>query len=96
MDIRAKVEPQSFRIHKLIARANLASTRGVTMSLAANKALAQRWFEEVWNQGKESTIDELFHPQGKAYGFPEPDSVLVGPDAFKNIHLVSLLGARLY
>jgi len=25
------------------------------MSLAQNKALAQRWFEEVWNQGKEST-----------------------------------------
>jgi|SRR5271156_1445017 len=56
------------------------------MSLAANKALAQRWFEEVWNQGKESTIDELFHPQGKAYGFPEPDSVLVGREAFKTIH----------
>ncbi len=56
------------------------------MSLAANKALAQRWFEEVWNQGKESTIDELFHPKGKAYGFPEPDSVLIGPQAFKTIH----------
>jgi len=36
-----------------------------------NKALARRWFEEVWNQGSESTIDELFHPQGKAYGFPD-------------------------
>ena len=35
-----------------------------------NKALAKRWFEEVWNQGRESTIDELFHPQGKAHGFP--------------------------
>jgi predicted ester cyclase len=56
------------------------------MSLAANKALAKRWFEEVWNQGKESTIDELFHSQGKAYGFPEPDSVLIGPEAFKTIH----------
>jgi predicted ester cyclase len=56
------------------------------MSLAENKALAQRWFEEVWNQGKESTIDELFHPQGKAYGFPEPHSILTGPEAFKTIH----------
>ncbi|MBB5339970.1 ester cyclase [Tunturiibacter gelidoferens] len=56
------------------------------MSLAANKALAQRWFEEVWNQGKESTIDELFHPQGKGYGFPEPHSILIGPEAFKAIH----------
>jgi len=51
-----------------------------------NKALAKRWFEEVWNQGRESTIDELFHPQGKAYGFPEPDSVLIGPESFKTIH----------
>ena len=53
-----------------------------------NKALARRWFEEVWNQGRESTIDELFHPQGKAYGFPEPDSVLIGPEGFKTIHRV--------
>lgn len=51
-----------------------------------NKALARRWFEEVWNQGSESTIDELFHPQGKAYGFPDPDSVLTGPEGFKTIH----------
>jgi steroid delta-isomerase-like uncharacterized protein len=51
-----------------------------------NKALARRWFEEVWNQGSESTIDELFHPQGKACGFPDPDSVLVGPEGFKAVH----------
>jgi predicted ester cyclase len=51
-----------------------------------NKALAKRWFEEVWNQGRESTIDELFHPQDKVYGFPEPDSVLIGPAGFKTIH----------
>ena len=53
-----------------------------------NKALARRWFEEVWNQGRESSIDELFHPQGNAYGFPEPDSVLIGPEGFKTIHRV--------
>jgi steroid delta-isomerase-like uncharacterized protein len=51
-----------------------------------NKALAKRWFEEVWNQGKESTIDELFNSQGKVYGFPEPESVLIGPEGFKTIH----------
>ena len=26
----------------------------------ANKALVRRWFEEVWNQGREESIDELF------------------------------------
>lgn len=51
-----------------------------------NKALARRWFEEVWNQGSEATIDELFHPQGKVYGFPDPDSVLTGPEGFKAVH----------
>jgi steroid delta-isomerase-like uncharacterized protein len=56
------------------------------MSESANKALMQRWFEEVWNQGKESVIDELFHPQGKAHGFPTPDSTLIGPEGFKTVH----------
>jgi steroid delta-isomerase-like uncharacterized protein len=56
------------------------------MSEAANKDLARRWFEEVWNHGRESAIDELFHPQGKAYGFPDPDSVLTGAEGFKTIH----------
>jgi hypothetical protein len=31
----------------------------------AEQALVKRWFEEVWNQGRESTIDELFHPEGE-------------------------------
>jgi steroid delta-isomerase-like uncharacterized protein len=66
--------------------ATLASTEVAAMSEAANKDLAKRWFEEVWNQGTESAIDELFHSQGKAYGFPEPDSVLIGPEGFKAIH----------
>lgn len=51
-----------------------------------NRALALRWFEEVWNQGSESTIDELFHPEGHAYGFPEPGSDLIGPESFKVVH----------
>lgn len=41
---------------------------------------------EISNRLRESTIDELFHPQGKAHGFPDPDSVLVGPEAFKTVH----------
>jgi steroid delta-isomerase-like uncharacterized protein len=56
------------------------------MNAEANRALAQRWMEEVWNQGKDSTIEELFHPEGRAHGFPDPDAVLVGPAGFKVIH----------
>ena len=52
----------------------------------ANKLLVTRWFEQVWNQKNEAAIDEMFYPDGKAHGFPDPESVLVGPDAFKAVH----------
>jgi ketosteroid isomerase-like protein len=51
-----------------------------------NKALARRWFEEVWNQRKVPTIDELYHPDGQSKGLPDPDSVIRGPEAFKQVH----------
>ena len=53
---------------------------------AANRETVQRWFEEVWNKQSEDAIDEMFAPGGKAYGFPEASSVLIGPDKFKEIH----------
>jgi len=52
----------------------------------ANRQLTQRWYDEVWNQQNSAAIDAMFAPQGKSYGFPEADSVLVGPSAFKSIH----------
>lgn len=55
-----------------------------------NKQLARRWFEEVWNRQREEAIDEMFAAGGKAHGFPEPDSVLVGPEKFKEVHRVFL------
>jgi steroid delta-isomerase-like uncharacterized protein len=51
-----------------------------------NKLVVTRWFEEVWNQKNETAIDQMFHPDGKAHGFPDPDSVLAGPEAFKAVH----------
>lgn len=58
----------------------------------ANRELVRRWFEEVWNKQREEAIDEMFAPEGKSYGFPEPDSILVGPENFKSIHR-AFLGA---
>jgi len=58
----------------------------------ANKQLVQRWFEEVWNKQREEAIDEMFAADGKAYGLPEPNSVLIGPENFKTIHR-TFLGA---
>ena len=55
-----------------------------------NKKLVRRWFEEVWNQQREEAIDEMFAPGGKAYGFPNPNSVLVGPESFKSVHRIFL------
>jgi steroid delta-isomerase-like uncharacterized protein len=52
----------------------------------ANKLLVTRWFEQVWNQKNEAAIDQMFYPDGKAHGFPDPESVLAGPDAFKAVH----------
>jgi steroid delta-isomerase-like uncharacterized protein len=49
----------------------------------ANKSLAREWFELVWNQKSEATIDRMFQPQRKVYGLPGADSVLVGPEGFK-------------
>ena len=51
-----------------------------------NGQLTRRWYDEVWNQRKSAAIDAMFAPLGKSYGFPDPDSVLVGPKAFKEIH----------
>jgi steroid delta-isomerase-like uncharacterized protein len=52
----------------------------------ANKLLARRWFEEVWNQKSEEAIDRMFGRPGKAYGFVGPDGVLASPEEFKEAH----------
>ncbi len=50
----------------------------------ANKSLIRRWFQEVWNEGRESTIDELFVPDGVAHGLSqESGKRLLGPTDFK-------------
>ena len=51
----------------------------------ANKLLLQRWFEQVWNQKSEAAIDEMFSKQGKSHGFPDADSILIGPEPFKAV-----------
>jgi steroid delta-isomerase-like uncharacterized protein len=49
--------------------------------MANPSAVVRRWFEEVWNEGKESTIDELYSSQAVAHGLP--GSALKGPAGFK-------------
>ena len=49
----------------------------------ANKALVRRWFKEVWNEGREETIDELFAANGIGYGLGDTEVALKGPSEFK-------------
>ena len=49
-----------------------------------NKAVMRRWFEEVWNNGREEAIDELFAEEGLAHGLADqPGESLRGASGFK-------------
>lgn len=53
--------------------------------LTENEAIARRWIEEVWNQGKEETIDELFSETGTAIcPFNSRDKPLIGIKELKD------------
>ena len=48
------------------------------------KAFIRRWFEEVWNKGREEAIDEMFAEDGIAHGLAdETGATLRGPAGFK-------------
>ncbi len=59
-------------------------TLKVTTPEYNNIALLNRFFEEVWRQGKEETIDELYAVGGEAHGIGE--QYKKGPEEFKLIH----------
>ena len=48
------------------------------------KDLVRRWFEEVWNKGREEAIDEMFAEDGIAHGLAdETGEPLRGASGFK-------------
>jgi steroid delta-isomerase-like uncharacterized protein len=50
---------------------------------AENKALVQRWFDEVWSNGRAAAIDEMLAANAVVHGLgPE----MVGPAQFKAFH----------
>ena len=49
-----------------------------------NAAFIRRWFEEVWNKGREEAIDEMFAEDGVAHGLgDEPGQDIRGASQFK-------------
>jgi steroid delta-isomerase-like uncharacterized protein len=52
----------------------------------ANRQLARRWFEEVWNQRKESAIEAMLIPGCRAHGLGGGVATLIGPEGFKTFH----------
>jgi len=52
-----------------------------------NETLIRRWFDEVWNEGRVDTIDELFSEDGIAHGLSDDTgNPLRGPSGFKEFH----------
>ena len=43
-----------------------------------------RWYDQLWNHSDETIVDELMHPQCRAFGLG-PDAV-IGPEAFKQFY----------
>ena len=56
-------------------------------TLEKNKALLQRWFDEVWNKGRAEAIGEMFADDGVAHGLSEDvNHPLTGPQGFIPFH----------
>ena len=52
--------------------------------MADPDSVARRWFREVWDEGRESAIDELMAPDAVAHGLGGPP--MRGPAEFKPFH----------
>jgi len=56
------------------------------MALRADEVI-RTWFEQLWNQKREETIDRLLAPHGQVYGLPTPDHQPIrGPEGFKRFY----------
>jgi steroid delta-isomerase-like uncharacterized protein len=51
---------------------------------ATPDAVMRQWFQEVWNERREQTIDELMTPDTKVHGLA--GGVIEGPEGFKPFH----------
>jgi steroid delta-isomerase-like uncharacterized protein len=54
------------------------------MSIAENKQLVRRWFEEVWNKGRAEAIDEMCAPHAVVHGLDGKD--VAGIEVLRALH----------
>ena len=53
----------------------------------APDVMIRRWFEELWNQGREDTIDRMLAADAKIHGLPTPDNQpATGPEGFRPLY----------
>jgi len=53
----------------------------------SEQTIVHHWFEQVWNQGRESAIDEIMAPDAHAHGLTHPSGTPVrGPAAFRDFY----------
>jgi steroid delta-isomerase-like uncharacterized protein len=50
--------------------------------MAKNSELIRRWFDEIWNQGREATINEMCAKEAIGHGQTHDGSDIIGPDKF--------------
>jgi steroid delta-isomerase-like uncharacterized protein len=55
-----------------------------TSSSHVNVELVRRWFQEVWNEGRIETVEELLGPDAVIHGLGEQGMAVRGPKAFLN------------
>ena len=53
---------------------------------APRDTIVHRWFEEVWNKGRASAIDEMLAEDAMVYGLAEAGVDVRGPAGFKPFH----------
>src|SRR5437764_817592 len=54
------------------------------MPATENETILRRWFEEVWNKGREEAIDEIFTEHTIAHGLGgDPKAHMTGTKDFK-------------
>ena len=55
----------------------------------ANKEILRRWFDEVWNKGRDEAIEEMFDENGIAHGLSDdPENPIRGPQEFRPFYTV--------